>query len=236
MPLLRFDAVEKRYRLGSRDVTALDGLNLEIQLGDFLAVVGPSGSGKSTFLQIAGCLDVPTKGGVIFDGTEVSALTDDERSRIRLVDVGFVFQHFSLLPRVSALDNVALPLIYAGVRRRARRARAAAMLERVGLADRMEHTPAQLSGGQQQRIAIARALVNEPRLLLADEPTGALDSRTGAELMTLFRDLNQTGTTVVVVSHDRAVTALANRELTFRDGRLVREESPNAADETEVMS
>lgn len=219
--LLRLDDVGKTYMTAAGEVVALRALSLSVAEGEFVTVTGPSGSGKSTFLFIAGCLDTASSGAVLLDGMDVRSLEDDERSQLRGSEIGFVFQQFNLLPRMSVLDNVALPLIYRGVGRRTRRERAAAVLDRVGLAQYGARLPAQLSSGQQQRVAIARALVNEPRLLLADEPTGALDTHTGAELMEVFVTLNRRGTTIVLVTHEAAVAQAGNRSVRFRDGCLV---------------
>ena len=215
------DGLCKDYRVGPQVVHALVDLSVRILRGEFVAVMGPSGSGKSTFMHLLGCLDTPEAGRYVFDGTDISSMGRDELAATRNGHIGFVFQTFNLLARVSALDNVALPLLYARVPHKERRARAAQALEAVGLADRAHHHPAQLSGGQQQRVAIARALVNDPTLILADEPTGALDTRTGAEIMTLFQNLNARGITVIVVTHESEIAAFAGRALHFRDGRLV---------------
>jgi putative ABC transport system ATP-binding protein len=223
-PLIRTEALAKHYRLGNGDagdVPALRGVSLEIARGTFVAVMGPSGSGKSTFMNLLGCLDLPSGGRYWLDGEEVSRLSDDALSTLRNRRIGFVFQHFNLLPRTSALDNVALPLLYRGLTATERHAHAAQRLRQVGLADRMDHHPAQLSGGQQQRVAIARALVGDPALVLADEPTGALDSRTGIEIMALLQQLNREGITVVVVTHERDIAAYADRIILFRDGLVV---------------
>lgn len=220
-PLIRTEALAKNYRLGDTDVPALRGVTLEIARGELVAVMGPSGSGKSTFMNLLGCLDLPSGGHYWLDGEEVSRLSDDALSGLRNRKVGFVFQHFNLLARTSALDNVALPLLYRGQTPAERQAHAAQRLAQVGLAERMNHHPAQLSGGQQQRVAIARALVGDPALVLADEPTGALDSRTGIEIMALLQQLNREGITVVVVTHERDIAAYADRIIQFRDGMVV---------------
>ena len=211
----------KDYQVGPQIVHALVDLSVGIARGEFVAIMGPSGSGKSTFMHLLGCLDTPGAGRYVFDGTDISSMDRDQMAATRNRHIGFVFQSFNLLARVTALDNVAFPLMYARVPHGERRARAAQALEAVGLADRAHHHPAQLSGGQQQRVAIARALVNNPTLILADEPTGALDTATGAEIMTLFQSLNRQGITIIVVTHEAEVAAFANRALHFRDGRLV---------------
>ena len=220
-PLIRIAGLAKDYRLGETFVPALQGVSLEIARGSFVAVMGPSGSGKSTFMNLLGCLDLPSAGQYWLDGEEVSRLSDDALSALRNRKIGFVFQHFNLLPRTSALDNVALPLLYRGMTAAVRHATAAQRLRQVGLAERMDHHPAQLSGGQQQRVAIARALVGDPALVLADEPTGALDSRTGVEIMALLQQLNREGITVVLVTHEHDIAAYAGRIIHFRDGRVV---------------
>jgi len=218
---IRLESIYKTYDLGEVQVPALRGVSLEIQPGEFVAVMGASGSGKSTLMNILGCLDRPTKGRYFLDGKDVSALTKDELAAIRNHKIGFVFQQFNLLSRTSALENVELPTIYAGVPVGERAKRAEEALRRVGLADRAGHFPSQLSGGQQQRVAIARALVNNPSLLLADEPTGNLDSRTSVEIMEILQELNdQHGLTVVIVTHEPDIARYANRALEFRDGKL----------------
>ena len=206
------------YDMGGEVVRALRGVSLQIKKNEYVAVMGPSGSGKSTLMNLIGCLDTPSAGEYWLNGQQVSNLDDDELARIRNKEIGFVFQTFNLLPRATALHNVELPLIYAGLPARARRERAAHALERVGLGDRMEHRPNELSGGQRQRVAIARALVNEPSILLADEPTGNLDSSTSAEIMDVFRDLHAQGQTVVMVTHEHDIAAHAARVVTLRDG------------------
>ncbi|HZI20997.1 MAG TPA: ABC transporter ATP-binding protein [Gemmatimonadales bacterium] len=206
------------YDMGGEVVRALRGVSLQIKRNEYVAVMGPSGSGKSTLMNLIGCLDTPTAGEYWLNSQKVSDLGDDELARIRNKEIGFVFQTFNLLPRATALHNVELPLIYAGLGARERRAQAARALERVGLGDRMEHKPNELSGGQRQRVAIARALVNEPSILLADEPTGNLDSTTSAEIMAVFRDLHSQGQTIVMVTHERDIAAQAARVVTLHDG------------------
>jgi putative ABC transport system ATP-binding protein len=218
---IRLENVFKTYNLGEVQVQALRGVSLEIHAGEFVAVMGASGSGKSTLMNILGCLDRPTKGRYLLDGTDVSGLTKRELAKIRNRKIGFVFQQFNLLARTSALENVELPTIYAGIPLAERAARAQQALERVGLAERAHHFPSQLSGGQQQRVAIARGLVNSPSILLADEPTGNLDSRTSVEIMDIFQRLNQeNGLTVVIVTHEPDIARYVKRALEFRDGKL----------------
>ena len=229
-PLIRTRGVEKDYRVGDNLIRALDGVSVDIARGECIAVMGPSGSGKSTFMNVLGCLDRPSAGEVWLDAQPVSALSDDALAAVRNRSIGFVFQSFNLLARTSALENVELPLVYAGTAARARRERALEMLARVGLAERAHHLPQQLSGGQQQRVAIARALVTRPVLILADEPTGALDSRTSLEIMALLQELNRQGMTVVLVTHEADVARFARRVLRFLDGRVIADEG-NAAPE-----
>jgi putative ABC transport system ATP-binding protein len=221
VPLIISRDVHKTYVLGDQVVRALDGVSLEIEQGDFVAIMGPSGSGKSTMMNLIGGLDVPTTGHLLIDGRDIAALASDELADLRNRTLGFVFQQFNLLPRTSALKQVMLPLLYASPRPVSPAAVAAHRLAEVGLADRMDHHPRQLSGGQQQRVAIARALVNNPKILLADEPTGALDTKTSEEIMRLFGDLNTRGITIVLVTHEADIAACARRRIVFRDGRIV---------------
>jgi putative ABC transport system ATP-binding protein len=223
-PVIRIHGLVREFRLGGTKLRALDGVDLRIDPGEYVAIIGPSGSGKTTLMNLIGCLDSPTAGSYALDGEEVSHLEDDALSEIRNRKIGFVFQSFNLLPRSSALDNVALPLVYAGESRRRRRELARAALERVELGDRIDHRPDQLSGGQRQRVAIARALVNSPSLLLADEPTGNLDQKTGAEIVRLFEALNQDGMTVVMVTHDPELAKRARRRVHIVDGHVARDD------------
>ena len=228
MALVETEDLCRVYELDSGRVVALDGVSLSIDPGDFVAVMGPSGSGKSTFMNLVGCLDRPTSGRYRLQGAAVEGLDTDRLASLRNREIGFVFQQFNLLPRMDALENVELPMIYAGLARRNRRDSALRALARVGLADRAHHRPMQLSGGQQQRVAIARAMVNGPSLLLADEPTGALDSRTAVEILALFQELNRDGVTIVLVTHDADVSRHARRLVRFKDGRVV-DDLPQAA-------
>jgi putative ABC transport system ATP-binding protein len=222
--VLELYEVSRVFRRGSTEVPALRGVSLAVRSGEFVAIMGPSGSGKSTLMNLIGCLDRPTGGTYALNGRDVSRMTDDERADVRNREVGFVFQTFNLLPRLSALKNVEMPMVYAGVPRKERRERAEAALARVGLTPRLAHVPAELSGGEQQRVAIARALVNRPAVLLADEPTGNLDSRSGAEILAAVQALNASGMTVVVVTHDREVAQHSERIVTLRDGLVVADE------------
>jgi putative ABC transport system ATP-binding protein len=215
----------REYDMGSELVRALRGVSVQIQKNEYVAVMGPSGSGKSTLMNLIGCLDTPTSGEYWLNGQKVSDLADDELARIRNKEIGFVFQTFNLLPRADALHNVELPLIYAGMSSKSRRERAARALERVGLANRMDHKPNELSGGQRQRVAIARALVNEPSILLADEPTGNLDSTTSTEIMGVFAELHRQGQTVVMVTHEQDIAAHAERVITLRDGLVATDQA-----------
>jgi len=216
--------ITKVYRLGAVAVPALQGISLRIARGEFVAIMGPSGSGKSTLMHIIGCLDRPTAGTYILNGQDVSRMGDDELADVRNREIGFIFQTFNLLPRLSALKNVEMPMIYAAVPAAARRERAREALRRVGLAHRVHHTAPELSGGEQQRVAIARALVNQPAIVLADEPTGNLDSRSGEEILAIFQELHAAGITIAMVTHDREIAEHAGRILMLRDGRLVRDE------------
>ena len=217
-PVIRTVDLKKDYVLGAETVHALRGVNVEVERNEFIAIMGPSGSGKSTFMNLIGCLDTASEGEYWLNGQPVSGLSDDELARIRNREIGFVFQTFNLLPRATALHNVELPLVYAGVHSKQRKERAAEMLTKVGLGERMHHRPAELSGGQRQRVAIARALINSPAILLADEPTGNLDSQTGAEIMALFEELFATGQTIVLVTHEHDIAEHARRIVTLRDG------------------
>jgi putative ABC transport system ATP-binding protein len=221
MALIQATGLSKTYVMGDQTVHALRDVTLEIAEGDFVAIMGASGSGKSTLMNILGCLDQPSTGVYILAGEEVEVMTQDQLASIRNRRIGFVFQQFNLLPRTSALENVELPMVYAGVPVAQRRINATTALARVGLAQRGEHTPSELSGGQQQRVAIARALVNHPQLILADEPTGALDSQTSEDIMRLLTELNAQGMTVVIVTHESDIAAWARRKLVFKDGQIV---------------
>jgi putative ABC transport system ATP-binding protein len=220
MSLIETRDLWKTYEMGSEEIHALSGISIDIDRGEYVAIMGPSGSGKSTLMNLIGCLDTPTKGTYLLNGKRVSDMNDNELARIRNEEIGFVFQTFNLLPRATALHNVELPLVYAGVSATDREVRARGALERVELGDRMTHRPNELSGGQRQRVAIARALVNNPSILLADEPTGNLDSKTGAEIMSLFEKLHLAGNTIVLVTHEADVAAFAHRTVHIRDGQV----------------
>lgn len=222
--LILLENIRKSYRLGGVDIHALDGVDLSIHQNEFVALMGPSGSGKSTLMNVLGCLDSPTSGKYALNGKDVGSMRDRQLSEIRNTEIGFVFQSFNLLPRMSSLDNVALPLVYAGISSKQRRVRAQEMLELVGLGDRLKNKPNQLSGGQRQRVAIARALANEPSLVLADEPTGNLDSTTAQEIMEMLTKVNAQGNTIVVVTHEREIAEYAQRIIHLKDGRIERHE------------
>jgi putative ABC transport system ATP-binding protein len=220
MALIEVRDLWKTYVMGSEEIHALRGVSIQIERGEYVAIMGPSGSGKSTLMNLIGCLDTPTKGSYLLNEKQVSQMNDNELAQIRNEEIGFVFQTFNLLPRASALQNVELPLVYGGVATRDRQARARAALEKVELGSRMSHKPNELSGGQRQRVAIARALVNDPSILLADEPTGNLDSKTGNEIMALFARLHQAGNTIVLVTHEAEIAAYAHRTIHLRDGQV----------------
>lgn len=219
-PLIKISNIKRDFILGNETVYVLKGIDLEINKGEYVALMGPSGSGKSTLMNLLGCLDTPTSGSYILNGKDVSQMHDDELAEIRNKEIGFVFQTFNLLPRTTALANVALPMIYAGYSKPERHERAAEVLRQVNLADRMDHQPNQLSGGQRQRVAIARALVNHPSIILADEPTGNLDSKTSVEIMKLFGDIHASGNTVILVTHEEEIAAYAHRVIRLRDGLI----------------
>jgi len=220
MALIEVRDLWKTYVMGSEEIHALRGVSIQIERGEYVAIMGPSGSGKSTLMNLIGCLDTPTKGSYLLNEKQVGQMNDNELAQIRNEEIGFVFQTFNLLPRASALQNVELPLVYGGVANRDRQARAKAALEKVELGSRMTHKPNELSGGQRQRVAIARALVNNPSILLADEPTGNLDSKTGSEIMALFARLHQAGNTIVLVTHEADIAAFAHRTIHLRDGQV----------------
>lgn len=232
-PIIELRDIKKIYQMGTQEVRALDGVSITVNPGEYVAIMGPSGSGKSTMMNIIGCLDIPTEGSYVLNSNLVSEMDDDELAAVRNREIGFIFQTFNLLPRVNCLQNVELPLIYSGIRRAKRREMAEEALHNVGLGDRMDHKPTELSGGQRQRVAIARALVNKPAILLADEPTGNLDSKTGQEIMMLFEELNQNGNTLLVVTHEEDVAKHARRIIRLRDGLIESDEhvgSPTLAD------
>jgi putative ABC transport system ATP-binding protein len=219
-PLINITNIKRDFVLGSEIINVLKGINLQINKGEYVALMGPSGSGKSTLMNLLGCLDTPTSGSYILNGKDVSQMHDDDLAEIRNKEIGFVFQTFNLLPRTTALDNVALPMIYAGYSKANRNARATEVLTQVGLDDRMDHQPNQLSGGQRQRVAVARALVNRPSIILADEPTGNLDSKTSIEIMKLFGDIHAAGNTVILVTHEEEIAKYAHRIIRLRDGLI----------------
>ena len=225
MSLIQTNDLWKTYQMGTEEVHALRGVSIGIERGEYVAIMGPSGSGKSTLMNLIGCLDTPTKGTYMLNGKQARLMNDDELARIRNEEIGFVFQTFNLLPRATALHNVELPLIYAGITSRTRKERATQALEKVELGNRMHHKPNELSGGQRQRVAIARALVNNPSILLADEPTGNLDSKTGVEIMGVFQKLHDAGNTIILVTHEPDVAAYAQRAIHIRDGQVEKDVS-----------
>ncbi|WP_353088792.1 ABC transporter ATP-binding protein [Flavobacterium sp.] len=224
--LINITDIKRDFQLGSETINVLKGIDLQINKGEYVALMGPSGSGKSTLMNILGCLDTPTSGTYILNGKDVSQMHDDDLAEVRNKEIGFVFQTFNLLPRTTALDNVALPMVYAGYNKTDRHARAKEVLTQVGLADRMDHQPNQLSGGQRQRVAVARALVNKPSIILADEPTGNLDSKTSEEIMKLFDDIHTLGNTVILVTHEEDIAQYAHRIIRLRDG-IIESDTPN---------
>jgi len=234
--LIEIRSLVREYTVGGQTIRALNGVNLAIDKGEYVAIMGPSGSGKSTAMNMIGCLDKPDSGTYVIDGYEVSSLSEDQLAELRNDKIGFVFQNFNLLSKATALENVELPMLYAGVPARERRNRAMEALERVGLTDRMNNRPNELSGGQQQRVSIARALVNQPVLLLADEPTGALDSQTTEDILNLFGELHQQGNTIVIVTHEHDVGARANRIIRFRDGQVASDTAASAVLEGESVT
>ncbi|WP_353682119.1 ABC transporter ATP-binding protein [Tepidanaerobacter sp. EBM-49] len=219
--MIQLEDIYKIYKLGDTEVHALDGITLGIEQGEFIAIVGPSGSGKSTLMNILGCLDTPTEGSYLFEGKDMSKLSDDQLAVIRNKHIGFVFQSFNLLPKLDAVENVEVPLTYAGKKGPARRERAVKMLEMVGLGDRIHHKPKELSGGQQQRVAIARALSTDPPVILADEPTGNLDTKSGTEIMQILKELNKSGKTVILITHDINIAKQAQRNVHIQDGKII---------------
>ena len=223
-PLIEVRSLKKIYQIGDQVVNALNGIDLVIQRGEYVALMGPSGSGKSTLMNVLGCLDTPTSGSYILNGNEVAKMIDDDLAEVRNKEIGFVFQTFNLLPRYSALENVALPMIYGGFKKEEREKRATAVLKQVGLEDRMDHKPNELSGGQRQRVAVARALVNHPSIILADEPTGNLDTATSYEIMRLFEDIHKLGNTIILVTHEEDIASHAERIIRLRDGVVEQDE------------
>lgn len=224
--LINITDIKRDFQLGSETINVLKGIDLQINKGEYVALMGPSGSGKSTLMNILGCLDTPTSGTYVLNGKDVSQMHDDDLAEVRNKEIGFVFQTFNLLPRTTALDNVALPMVYAGYNKTDRHARAKEVLTQVGLADRMDHQPNQLSGGQRQRVAVARALVNKPSIILADEPTGNLDSKTSVEIMKLFDEIHSNGNTVILVTHEEDIAQYARRIIRLRDG-IIESDTPN---------
>ena len=223
--MINIQEITKRYEMGSNIVMALDGISIDIQEGEFVAIVGPSGSGKSTLMNIIGCLDIVTSGTYVLNQIPIQEYDQDELADIRNQQIGFIFQQFNLLPSFTAIENVMMPMTYAKVAKKQRELKAASLLQTVGLGDRMDHKPTELSGGQQQRVSIARALANDPAIILADEPTGALDSKTGKEVLTLLKTLNSNGKTVIVITHDHEVARFANRVITLKDGKVASDEA-----------
>jgi putative ABC transport system ATP-binding protein len=232
--IIRIEGLTKFYKIGNEVIKALNGVNLSIKKNEYVALMGPSGSGKSTIMNIIGCLDTPTSGKYFLNGPDVARLQDAELAEIRNKEIGFVFQTFNLLPRYSALDNVALPLVYAGMPKDKRIIRAKEVLTQVGLADRMKHKPNELSGGQRQRVAVGRALVNNPSIILADEPTGNLDTKTSYEIMNLFDEIHKAGNTIIIVTHEEDIARMAHRIVRMRDG-VVESDSPNVPERTPAM-
>jgi len=229
MALIELSEVTKRYRVGEQEIVALDGIDLAIEQGEYAAIIGPSGSGKSTLMHLLGCLDTPSTGRMMIDGIDASRAGSNRLSELRNAKIGFVFQSFNLLPKFNVLQNVELPMIYAGIGTAERKRRALASIERVGLSNRIRNTPLQLSGGQMQRVAIARALVNDPRIIFADEPTGNLDSTTGESILALFQELNTQGRTIVLVTHDNEIAARTPRRIEMRDGKILADTGTAAA-------
>ena len=222
-PIIELNDAGKTYQMGAVEVPALRGVNLKIHPGEFVSIMGPSGSGKSTMMNLVGCLDLPTKGSIYLDGQNIAHMPESKLAQIRGRKIGFVFQKFNLLSTLTAWENVALPMVFQGVSKDERRARAKKLLSSVGLAERVEHLPGEMSGGEQQRVAIARALANDPEVMLADEPTGNLDSKTGAEVITILQDLHKKGKTIIVVTHDSAVARFAERTIHIKDGQVLKE-------------